>query len=279
MVRFLDRTLRREYHLRTETMLGRVRGRIDTAAWSANWMRGQPFAIPCEHFVFDIDTFPNQVLKAGLEAIERYLVTFCPNDRTRYLACRAAIARLRSVRSIHVRPDDLRSVRHDHMTSRYKPVHAICERVLKGTGLGHHGDIDGAPFVSFGFDLARAFQDLLLLLLRRVSSDDVRAEPRFSYRWIGNGAEGAARTHLKPDYVLARSREVLDAKYKDVLVGAATGGESYSHRRWSSSTARLVCHRTPHDSDQRRSASRIAVVAAEGQRSAACKSITEGRSG
>lgn len=219
IVRFLDRTLRREYLRRTEVLHGQVRGRIVTSAWAAHWARGQPFDIPCEHFVFDVDTEGNRVLRAGLEAVERYLVDFRPHDQHRRAVCRNALARLGAVRSVQVRSEHIRSLTYDHLTRHYRDVHAICALLIDGGGLGHHGDVDGVPFASFGFDLARAFQTLLLLLLRRVSGEDVRSEPRFYYDWLGSSAVGGSgRPHLKPDYVLATRAEVFDAKYKDVVV-------------------------------------------------------------
>jgi 5-methylcytosine-specific restriction enzyme subunit McrC len=219
IVRFLDRTLRREYVRRAETLHGQIKGRIDASAWPKSWARGRPFEIPCEHFVFDLDTQANRILRAGLEAIARYLARFCPEDQRRALSCRSALARLGAVRSVEVCAEEVRGLRYDSLTRHYQPLHEICALLLDGLGLGHHGDVEGVAFLSFGFDLARAFQTLLLLVLRRVSADHVRSEPRFYYDWQGgNASAGPHRPHLKPDYLLTARGEVLDAKYKDVLV-------------------------------------------------------------
>ncbi len=216
------RDFRRSYLQVSETLTGRVRGRLQRRAHLTNVLHGRPHKMPCTWEDFTADNWDNRILKAAMAR----LVALGMRERLPigmlFGPVRAAFS---DVADVSIGRADLHKARLGPLSAAYRSALGLARLILIG----------GQPQAGTRLHDSRAEANASATWGLRVSAHD--AFERFCRRVVG---EAALRFHahgfqkpnidplivgigggsLQPDLGISRGRRYLalgDAKYKDLI--------------------------------------------------------------
>lgn len=217
---FVIRWLRRDFQLRSDVLVGRVRGRILMPEYvTRDVAAGRPHHVPCQYLEASRDTLPNRILRRALHETARVIPTVGVPEARRHL--HATVGRiepfLSGVTNQPAAPGDFKRIRLGRAQRHYEPILRKSEAVLSGLffsqQFGEHAQR------AFLWDASILFQEALRGIF---SSWDGAALDTARGRATLINADGQRRYSSKvdPDYVLRgpNGTFVLDAKWKNVLV-------------------------------------------------------------
>ncbi|MBW3537312.1 MAG: McrC family protein [Actinobacteria bacterium] len=220
---FVVRWLRRDFQLRQEVLVGRVRGHILMTEYVRRHVAGgRPHHVPCEYLEATRDTLPNQILRRALHEVAGLIPTLSVPAARRHL--QAAVGRvepyLSGVRNHAVAPGDFKRVRLGRSQRHYEPILRKSEAILSGFFFSHHFGAHAQR--AFLWDASLLFQEALRGVLGSWEGATLDSSRGRASLVDGNGHRRYS-SKVDPDYVLRSSQGtlVLDAKWKNVIVGAA----------------------------------------------------------
>lgn len=215
----LSRGLHRDY-LRTETMLGSPRGRIDFGGYMQVVVNAE-VALPCVHYPRSEDTCLNQVLHGGLELAARITLDRELGGRVRRLAKSFTGRTTPKELDAAGFADAWHSL--DRRTSAYRPALTLIQMLLNTHGAALTDTKSSIHAAGFLFDMNRFFQALLSRFLDE-NLVGYRVKDEHVLRGVLNyDPNNNPRNHrspsLRPDFLVLRNNKVeavLDAKYRDL---------------------------------------------------------------
>ena len=221
---FVVRWLRRNFQLRTETLVGRARGHIAVGEYVSRYLAtARPHHVPCQFLEASRDTLQNRILRRALSESAR-LIPSLPIPESRRELTRTVLRIepfLSGVTNQLIAPGDFKRVRLGRSQRHYEPMLSRSEAFLSGLFFTRHFGAHRQR--AFLWDASLLFQEALRGILGswdEVTLDDSRGRAAL----LDHNGKRHSSTKVDPDYVLRGERGVfvLDAKWKDVVVKRAS---------------------------------------------------------
>ena len=215
LVEFVRRHLRYGFIRVRNNLVGKVKGKVVVSEnVRRNTVKGRDDRIFCQYQVIEIDTIPNQILRAALTLCIKYLGSIEADKSIEQLQewariCNSALA---GVTDRRVSSADFQAVNYAGLMGRYKPIHRLAKMILRrfhtdGTGAL---DLSNAVTVPFWLDMNALFEKYIEAKLAK-EGIKYNAQIPISVK------NGNFRFQCKPDFVIGDGFAVLDAKYKVIL--------------------------------------------------------------
>lgn len=215
LMEFVRRHLRHGFIRVRNNLVGKVKGKIVVSEnLRCNTVKGRDDRIFCQYHVIDIDTIPNQILRAALTLCIKYLGSIKVDKSIEQLQEWARICNnaLASVTDRRISSADFQAVNYAGLMGRYKPIHRLAKMILRrlhtdGTGAF---DLRNAVTVPFWLDMNALFE-------KYIEAKLAKEGVQYSAQLPISVNNGSFRFQCKPDFVIGDGFAVLDAKYKAIL--------------------------------------------------------------
>lgn len=215
LVEFVRRHLRHGFIRVRNNLVGKVKGKIVVSEnVRCNTVKGRDDRIFCQYHVIDIDTIPNQILRAALTLCIKYLGSIETDKSIEQLQewariCNTALA---GVTDRRVSSADFQAVSYSGLMGRYKPIHRLAKMILRRLHTDGTGALDlrSAVTVPFWLDMNALFEKYVEVKLAKQGI-------KYSAQVLISVKNGNLPFQCKPDFIIGDGFAVLDAKYKAIL--------------------------------------------------------------
>lgn len=215
LVEFVRRHLRHGFIRVRNNLVGKVKGKIVVSEnIRCNTVKGRNDRIFCQYHVIDIDTIPNQILRAALTLCIKYLGSIEADKSIEQLQewariCNTALA---GVTDRRVSSADFQAVNYSGLMGRYKSIHRLAKMILRRLHTDGTGALDLRDTVTVPFWL-----DMNALFEKYVEVKLAKADVKYNPQILISVKNGSFPFQCKPDFVIGDGFAVLDAKYKAIL--------------------------------------------------------------
>lgn len=215
LVEFVRRHLRHGFIRVRNSLVGKVKGKVVVSEnVRCNTVKGRDDRIFCQYHVIDIDTVPNQILRAALTLCIKYVGSIEADKSIEQLQewARICNSMLAGVTDRRISSADFQAVNYSGLMGRYKPIHRLAKMILRRLHTDGRGALDlrNAVTVPFWLDMNALFEKYVEAKLAR---QGVKYNPQVPIS-VNNGN---LPFRCKPDFVIGNGFTVLDAKYKAIL--------------------------------------------------------------
>ena len=238
LVDFVRKDLRHGFVDVRSNLVGKVKGKIIVSeTMRQNITKGRADRVVCQYHVIDIDTVPNQILRAALTLCIKYLGSRGAATHQYDLLhewARICDSALTGVTDRRISPADFHAVHYAGFMARYKPLHRLAKMILRrlhtdGTGAVHDSEAFTVPF----------WLDMNALFEKYVEVRLAQAEVNYHAQKTISVTHGTLRLQCRPDFIIGNGFAVLDAKYKAILDHRIDddGAEQGMRGPWTASTS------------------------------------------
>jgi len=163
LMEFVRRHLRHGFIRVRNNLVGKVKGKIVVSEnVRCNTVKGRDDRIFCQYHVINIDTVPNQILRAALTLCIKYLGSIKADKPIEQLQewariCNSALA---GVTDRRISSADFQAVNYAGLMGRYKPIHRLAKMILRRLHTDGTGALDlrNAVTVPFWLDMNALFE-------------------------------------------------------------------------------------------------------------------------
>lgn len=223
--RLFRKHLRRNYVMRTETLNGRLKGKLQVGRYLETCVaRYRPQNVVCQFYELTADTLLNRVIKAGLRRCRQVIAKATKSQRAdTELSGRLArmMGLMASVSDIRVTSSDLARIRLHRLNRHYHQAVTIARLLIFDKSFDYQV---GNPPVQVGglvFDMNILFERFIAGTLE-LSSYSIKYQHssgvvRHFSSQLGSNATSTGQISLRPDFIVRTpggATIIADAKYK-----------------------------------------------------------------